>query len=88
MAAITPTSVYRESLGSLTLMMANMTLSTSSDTYTIAAGSPVLSFWGQSNSGVALNDPDITYTQSSGVFTFSSGTVQPTTTTLFFLMRT
>ena len=88
MAAITPSTVYRESLGSLTLMMANMTLSSSSDTYTIAAGSPVVSFWGQSNAGVALNDPDVTYTQSTGVFTFSSGTVQATSFTLFFLMRT
>lgn len=89
MAAITPSAVYRESLGSLTLMIATLTIGSNSDTYVIANNSPVLAFWAQSQSGVGgIQDPDVTWTPSTGTFLLSSGTVVSTSTLLFILMRT
>lgn len=89
MAAITPSSVYRESLGSLTLIIATLAIGSNSDTYAIAINSPVLAFWAQSQSGVGgAQEPDVTWTPSTGLFLLSSGTVVPGSTLLFILMRT
>ena len=88
MAAITPTTVYRESVGSMTLLIANLTVGSNSDTWTIDKNDPVVSFWAQSAAGVAYNEPDVTWTPSTGVFLFTSGTVVGTAFNLFVLVRT
>ena len=88
MAAITPSTIYRESLGSLTLLIASLTIGSASDTWTIDKNDPVVSFWGQSNGGVAYNEPDVTWSASTGVFTFTSGTIIPAAITMFVLVRT
>ena len=89
MAAITPSAVYRESLGSLTLIIATLAIGSNSDTYTVDINSPVVAFWAQSQAGVGgKQDPDVTWTPSTGVFLLSSGTVVSGSTLLFILMRT
>lgn len=88
MAAITPTSVYRESLGSLTLLIVNLTTGSTSDTYTIAANSPVVSWWAQSATGSAYSDPDITWTASTGVFLMTNPSSNYGNEILYILMRT
>ena len=87
MAALTPTSTYVESLGSLTLWVVNLTGGSTSDTWTIPAGSAVLDFWCQPNIGSASTSPiDVTFVQSTGVFTFSTITYYGSMT-LFVLVR-
>ena len=88
MAAITPTNTYRESMGSLTLLITQMTVTTNSDTYTIQANAPVVDFWSQAESGNGSNGPDITWTPSTGVFALTSGTIVAGKITLFILQRT
>ena len=88
MAAITPTNVKIENLGSLTLLINRIQVTSTSDTYTLPAGSPVVASWTQSVAGQGLPTPDVTYTNSTGVFLFSSGTTVPGATDLFILMRT
>lgn len=74
MAAITPTSIIRDSMGSKTLLVATLACTTNSDTWTLSAGAPVTYFWAQSNAGNGSQEPDITYSLSTGAFTFTSGT--------------
>jgi hypothetical protein len=75
-----------ESLGSLKLMIIPLTTLTSSDTYTIEAGSPVVDYWTAGHVGTAGYAPDVTYTNSTGVFLLTSA--QQGLITLFILMRT
>lgn len=81
MAALTPTSILTENLGSLTLKIITVTIGSTSDTYTMYAGAPIVAAWIEGISGET-----VTYVQSTGVFTMtnSSGTgaVQ-----LFVLLR-
>lgn len=88
MAAITPTQVLRESLGSATLLIATITPTTASDTWTIDVGDPVVAFWGQSNSGSGRQEPDITWAPTTGVFTFTSGTTVSGQFIMFIMTRT
>ena len=81
MAALTASSVTTESLGSLTLKIVALTIGSTSDTYTLQAGAPIVAAWVEGISGEC-----VTYVASTGVFTLtnSSGTgaVQ-----LFILVR-
>ena len=75
MAALTPTSTYVESLGSLTLWVVNLTGGSTSDTWTIPAGSAVLDYWCQPNIGsTSTSVIDVAYVTTTGVFTFSTVT--------------
>lgn len=74
MSAITPNTVVRESMGSSTLLICGFTTGSTSDTYTPSEVLPVLDYWVQQQSGLGINDPDVSYNPTSGVFTFTSGT--------------
>jgi len=82
MAAITANSVITESLGSLTLKIVNLTVGSTSDTYTYAAGQPIVGAWLESINPAAR----VTYVVSTGVFTLinTSGTASAN---LFILVR-
>jgi hypothetical protein len=71
MAALTATSVITDSLGSLTLKTIALTIGSTSDTYTMYAGAPIVGAWVSGIIGQC-----VTYVQSTGVFTLtnSSGT--------------
>lgn len=94
MAALTPNStgassyIQVENLGSMKLLIIQFTGSSTSDTWTLEAGAPVVSFWAQPNEGTTTTSVvDVSYAQSTGIFTFS--TVSNTVNfTLFVLMRT
>lgn len=88
MAAITPTNVYRENVGSLTLLINNITTTTTSDTYQIGIGAPVLSFWCQSNIGNGFDGSDITWNPTTGNITMTGGTTGIGAMILYILMRT
>lgn len=85
MAAITADSVIRESLGSLTLLITNLTTGSASDTYVISTKTAVVDFWCQGNVGTAGYSPDVTYTASTGTFLLTSA--QQGAVTLFILIR-
>lgn len=82
MAAITPNSVITENLGSLTLKIINLTVGSTSDTYTMGAGFPIVGAWleGQNPAG------RVSYVVSTGVFTLTN-TSGTTAANLFVLMR-
>ena len=81
MAALTASSVKTESLGSLTLKIVALTIGSTSDTYTLYAGAPIVAAWVEGIIGQT-----VTYVQSTGVFTLTNasgtGAVQ-----LFILVR-
>lgn len=88
MAALTGTIIARESLGSLTLIIVNLTTTGSSDTYTIEAGAPVIRTWCDGNSltsGLSVGC-DSYYTSSTGVITLNGATGG--SVDLFILMKT
>ena len=91
MAALTvatTATIYRESLGSLTLLMVPLVGSTTSDTWTYVAGAPVVSYWAQPNIGsTSTSVIDVTFVQSTGVFSFNTVT-NDGAFTLFILVRT
>ena len=74
MAAISPNTIVRESMGSSTLLICGMTSSSTSDTWTPSEVIPVLDYWTQEQAGAGYNEPDTSYNPTSGVFTFISGT--------------
>jgi hypothetical protein len=87
MAALTAATVYRESLGSLTLMIVPLTGSTTSDTFTVSSTLQVVSFWAQPNIGsTSTSVIDVTYVASTGVFSFNTVT-NDGAFTLFILVR-
>lgn len=88
MAAITPGTITRESLGSLTLLIVSITTGSTSDTWTLTEPIPVVDFWCESHAGAAINDPDVTYTASTGVFLFTNAASMFGLMTLFILVRT
>ena len=71
MAALTPTSIVTGNLGSLTLLIVSLTIGSTSDTYTLYAGAPIVATWVQGIIGETS-----TFVQSTGVITMtnSSGT--------------
>jgi hypothetical protein len=71
MAALTATSVDTQSLGSVTLLIVALTIGSTSDTYTLYAGAPIVAAWVNGIIGET-----VTYVASTGVFTMtnSSGT--------------
>ena len=60
MAAITPNTVLRESIGSTTVLICGFTSTTVSDTWTPASVIPVVSYWTQAVGGLGINEPDKT----------------------------
>jgi hypothetical protein len=78
---------HNVSLGSLSLRIINLTVATTGDVYTIEPYAPVVDYWCQSHIGTAGYSPDVSWTASTGAFTFSQGT-QVGNTSLFILMRT
>ena len=66
MAAITPNTILRESVGSLTLMICGMTTTSVSDTWTLQANAPVVSYWAQAVGGLGIQEPDTNYQPSTG----------------------
>lgn len=87
MAALTATSTVRESVGSLTLLIVNLTTGSASDTFSIQANSPVVDVWAQTQGGAATTAVDVTWTASTGVFLITS-TSFTGVLKLFILMRT
>jgi hypothetical protein len=81
MAAITANSVISESLGSLTLKIVGLTITGTSDTYTLYAGAPIVDAWVEGIIG-----ENVTFVQSTGIFTLTNasgtGAVR-----LFILLR-
>ena len=71
MAALTATSVLTTNAGTNTLLIVGLTIGSTSDTYTLYAGAPIIGAWVNGISGET-----VTYVQSTGVFTLtnSSGT--------------
>lgn len=67
MAAITASSVVTESLGSVTLQIVSLTIGSTSDTYTLYAGAPIVGAWVEGIIGQT-----VTYVQSTGVFTLTN----------------
>ena len=56
MAALTANSVVRESVGSLTLLIVNLTAQGTSDTYTLYAGAPIVGvFASGANAGTSAS---------------------------------
>ena len=82
MAALSATSGYTESVGSMTLKFVNVTSQGTSDTYTMYAGAPIIAVAASSaNPGTGVS-----FVASTGVITIinSSGTAN---TTLIIWMR-
>lgn len=86
MAAITPTSVIRHSIGDLSLLIVNITTGSTSDTWTTSTNMPVVGLMTQPQTGSAITGPDVTYTASTGVFLFSNATSQFGVMQLFVLV--
>ena len=74
MAAISPNTVTRASMGDTTLLICGMTATSVSDTWTPASVIPVVDYWTQAQGGLGINEPDTSYNPTTGVFTFNSGT--------------
>lgn len=76
MAALTAASVIRENIGSLTLHIVNFSAVTGADTYASGLGTNVVSFWAnqQGNVGTTTTGIGVNVLNSSGTFTFASGT--------------
>ena len=74
MAAISPNTITRISMGSSTLMLCGMTTLSVSDTWTPAEVLPVVDYWIQAQGGLGINEPDTYYNPTTGVFTFTGGT--------------
>jgi len=84
MALLTPSSVYTESLGSLTLLIFNITIGTTSDTVSLGTSAAVVDFWFEPNAAIVA--PYTSWSQTTGLITIanSSGTGAAT---LFVLVR-
>ena len=89
MAALTPTFVAKETLGSLNLQIYSMTTSSTSDTVTIDSDLPVVAYWINGNQASAgkVTSPDISYVSTTGVFTLVSVSGNYGVQSLFILCR-
>ena len=74
MAAISPNTIVRTSMGSTTLMLCGLTTTSVSDTWTPSEVLPVIDYWIQAQGGLGINEPDVAYNPTTGVFTFTGGT--------------
>lgn len=87
MADISSTvTLVRESVGSLTLMIATLTMGSTSDTYVFDIGAPVVDYWTQAQVGTANYSPDVTWTPATGTFLIT-GPSHNGTCKLFILLR-
>jgi hypothetical protein len=77
---------YRETIGSLSLAIVNLTVATTGDVYTIEKNAPVVDYWCQSHIGTAGYSPDVSYAPTTGEFTFTQAS-QVGNTSLFILLR-
>ena len=84
MALLTPSSTYQESLGSLTLLIINITIGSTSDTVSLGTSAAVLDFWFEPNAAIVA--PYTSWSATTGLITIanSSGTGVGT---LFVLLR-
>jgi len=70
MAALTATSTIATNVGTNTLLIVTLTAQSTSDTYTLYAGAPILAVWASgSNAGTSA-----TFVQSTGVITIVNTT--------------
>lgn len=67
MAALTATNVVTRNAGDHTLLIVDLTIGSTSDTYTLYAGAPILGAWVQGIIGET-----VTFVQSTGVFTLTN----------------
>lgn len=81
MAALTANSVLSESVGSMTLKIVNLTIGSTSDTYTLYAGAPIVAVWVEGIIGQTA-----TFVQSTGVITLTNA-AGTGAINLFILMR-
>lgn len=89
MAALTAgTPIIRENIGSLTLLIIPLTTSSTSDTYLIGTGLPIvaLDVWGNSSSAGTSFEGDATYSSTTGNVTIVSA--NQGSINLVVLMRT
>lgn len=76
MAALTPSTVGRESIGSMTFIVAQFTTCATGDTWTSGLGSNVLAFNAQPTSGPttqASAGATVAYSSTTGIFTLKPG---------------
>lgn len=67
MAALTASSVQSESVGSMTMKIVDLTIGSTSDTWTLYAGAPIVGAW---VSGII--GQTVTYVASTGIFTLTN----------------
>jgi hypothetical protein len=67
MSALTANSVYTHNAGELTLLIVGLTIGSTSDTYTLYAGAPIVGAWVAGIIGEC-----VTYVASTGVFTLTN----------------
>lgn len=67
MAALTPTAIRTENLGSVTLLIVSLTIGSTSDTYTLYPGAPIVGVWVSGIIGQTA-----TFVQSTGVITLTN----------------
>ena len=67
MAAITATNTISRNSGDHTLLVVDLTIGSTSDTYTLFAGAPIIGAWVQGIIGQT-----VTFVQSTGVFTLTN----------------
>lgn len=76
MAALTPSAVGRESIGSMTFIIAQFTTCATGDTWASGLGSNVLAWNAQPTSGPttqASTGATVLYSSTTGVFTLKPG---------------
>lgn len=67
MAALTPTNIRTYNMGTNNLIIATLTIGSTSDTYTLYAGAPIVDAWVEGIIGET-----VTFVQSTGVFTLTN----------------
>lgn len=67
MAALTASNVIQKNSGEFTLLIVDLTIGSTSDTWTLYAGAPILGAW---VSGII--GETVTFVQSTGVFTLTN----------------
>lgn len=76
MAALTPSAIGRESIGSMTFIIANFTTCATGDTWASGLGSNVLAWNAQPTSGPTTQSSagaTVTYSTTTGIFTLKPG---------------
>lgn len=73
MAALTAATVLRENLGSLTLIVFNLTTVNTGDTLATGLGGNIFKVWGQQSSITTQASTGISISNSSGTLTLQPG---------------